>query len=93
MNGAAISATSRADGSGSRSSAGGTVSGMGGTAGASSSTSRDDGASRRGRYQLAGYALTLEYDDGHRERLLSFPVYGDDKTIYVGSGSLVRSDR
>jgi hypothetical protein len=93
MNGAAISATSRADGSGSSSTAGGTVSGMGGTAGASSSTNRDDGASRRGRYQLAGYALTLEYDDGHRERLLSFPVYGDDKTIYVGGGSLVRSDR
>lgn len=93
MNGAAISATSRADGSGSSSTAGGTVSGMGGTAGASSTTRRDDGASRRGRYQLSGYALTLEYDDGHRERLLSFPVYGDDKTIYVGSGSLVRSDR
>lgn len=93
MNGAAISATSRADGSGSSSTAGGTVSGMGGTASASSSTNRDDGASRRGRYQLAGYALTLEYDDGHRERLLSFPVYGDDKTIYVGGGSLVRSDR
>lgn len=92
MNGAVVSATSRGDGRGSSSTAGGTVSGAGGTSGASSSTSRDDGASRRGRYQLSGYVLTLDYDDGHQERLLSFPVYDNAKTVYVGSGSLVRSD-
>ena len=93
MNGTVFSASSRADGRGSKSVAGGTVSGAGGTAGVSSSTSRDDGASRRGRYQLSGYVLTLDYDDGHQERLLSFPVHGDAKTVFVGSGSLVRSDR
>jgi hypothetical protein len=89
MNGAVVSASSRGDGRGSSSTAGGAVGG----AGASTSTSRDDGASRRGRYQLSGYVLTLDYDDGHQERLLSFPVYDDAKTVYVGSGSLVRSDR
>lgn len=94
MNGAVISASSRGDGRGSSSTAGGTVSGAGGTVGATSgTTTRDDGASRRGRYQLGGYVLTLDYDDGHQERLLSFPVYEDGKTVYVGSGSLSRSDR
>ncbi|MFG6460781.1 hypothetical protein ACG04Q_04290 [Roseateles sp. DXS20W] len=94
MNGAVISASSRGDGKGNSSTAGGTVSGAGGTVGATSgTTTRDDGASRRGRYQLGGYVLTLDYDDGHQERLLSFPVYADGGTVYVGSGSLTRSDR
>jgi hypothetical protein len=94
INGAAISASARGDGKGSSSTAGGTVAGPFGTVGATSGTTTlDDGASRRGRYQLGGYVLTLDYDDGHQERLLSFPVHGDGKTVYVGSGSLTRSDR
>jgi len=89
INGANISASSHGDGKGSSSTAGGTVAGPLGTVGASSgTTTKDDGASRRGRYQLSGFVLTLDYDDGHQERLLSFPVYEDGKTIYVGSGSL-----
>lgn len=94
INGAAISASSRADGRGSRSSAGGTVAGPSGTVGATSGiTTKDDGASRRGRYRLAGYALTLDYDDGRQERLLSFPVTDDGRSVYVGNGSLSRKDK
>jgi hypothetical protein len=84
LNNAVISASSRGDGKGSSSTGGGTV----GSAGAFGSRQQDDGAGRRGRYQLSGFVLTLDYDDGHQERLLSFPVYDDHKTIYVGSGSL-----
>lgn len=94
INGATISASSRADGSGSSRTAGGTVAGPSGSVGATSGTiTQDDGASRRGRYQLGGWVLTLHYDDGHQERLLSFPVHDDGKTVYVGHGSLTRSDK
>jgi len=86
INGANVSMSSRADGKGSSSTAGGTVAG----AGAFSARKADDGASRRGRYRLGGYVLTLDYDDGHQERLLSFPVHDDGRTVYVGSGSLSR---
>lgn len=94
MNGAVVASSSRADGRGSSSTSGGTVSGPGGTVGATSGTvTQDDGAGRRGRYRLSGYVLTLDFDDGHQERLLSFPVRDDGKTVYIGTGSLVRSDR
>lgn len=87
INGTVISGSAHGDGQGSSATGGGTVGTPFGTAGAVSSRKTDDGASRRGRYQLGGYVLTLDYDDGHQERLLSFPVYGDAKTVYVGSGS------
>ncbi|MCE4555470.1 hypothetical protein [Pelomonas cellulosilytica] len=90
LNGTMISGSSQADGSGSSSTGGGVVGGPLGTAGAVSSRKVDDGASRRGRYRLSGYVLTLDFDDGHQERLLSFPVHGDADTVYVGSGSLSR---
>ena len=84
MNGAVISASSRGDGKGSSSTGGGTVGG----AGAFSSSKADDGASRRGRYQLSGYTLVLDYDDGHQQRLLCFPVNANDnKTVYFGNAS------
>lgn len=83
--GTVISASSRADGKGSSSSAGGTSNGA--TA-ISSQRSQDDGAGRRGRYQLSGYTLVLDYDDGHQQRLLCFPVNANDnKTVYFGNAS------
>jgi hypothetical protein len=88
LNNTNISASSHGDGKGSSSTGGGTVGGPFGTVGAISSRKQDDGAGRRGRYQLSGWVLTLDYDDGHQERLLSFPVYDDNKTVYVGDGSL-----
>lgn len=88
-NGAVVSASGQRDGSGSRSVAGGSVAGAGATSGLHSV---DDGASRRGRYQLGGYVLTLDFEDGHQERLLCFPVQDDQRTIYVGNSSF-RLDR
>lgn len=88
LNNVNIAASSYGDGKGSSSTGGGTVGGPFGTAGAVSSRKRDDGASRRGRYRLAGFVMTLDYDDGHQERLLSFPVDDDRKTVYVGDRSL-----
>ncbi|MDR7296037.1 hypothetical protein J2X16_001376 [Pelomonas aquatica] len=88
MNNTVVSGSSHGDGKGSSSTGGGTVGTPFGTAGAVSSRSNDDGASRRGRYQLSGFVLTLDYDDGHQERLLSFPVHDDNKTVYVGNGSM-----
>ena len=87
MNGAVISAATHRDGSGSTSVAGGTANGAGATSGV---RSVDDGAGRRGRYQLSGYALTLDFDDGHQERLLSFPVNAEQTTVYVGNTSFMR---
>jgi hypothetical protein len=92
LNNTVISGSSYADGKGSSSVGGGSVGtgpagGSGGTVGAYATRKADDGASRRGRYQLAGFVLTLDYDDGHQERLLSFPVNGDHKTVYVSDGS------
>jgi hypothetical protein len=86
--GTMISGAAHGDGKGSSTTGGGTVAGGLGTTTTTTQSSKDDGASRRGRYQLSGYALTLTYDDGHQERLLSFPVNGDSKTVYVGNGSL-----
>lgn len=88
LNGTVISSSSHADGRGSSSTGGGIVGGPFGSAGAVSTRQADDGASRRGRYRLSGYVLTLDFDDGHQERLLSFPVHADGKTVYVGDGSL-----
>lgn len=88
LNNTNIAASSYGDGKGSSSTGGGAVGTPFGTAGAVSSRKQDDGASRRGRYQLSGHVLLLDYDDGHQERLLSFPVHDDNKTVYVGSGSL-----
>jgi hypothetical protein len=93
LNNAVISASSHGDGSGSSSTGGGTVGGPFGTVGAGSTRKADDGASRRGRYELNGFVLSLHYDDGRQERLLSFPVWGDHKTVYVGNGSLSLDDR
>jgi hypothetical protein len=88
ITGTVIAGSSHGDGSGSSSTGGGTVGTGLGTVGATSGTrTKDDGASRRGRYQLSGYAITLVYDDGHQERLLSFPVDGNGRSVYVGSGS------
>lgn len=90
MNNTVIAGSAHGDGKGSSSTGGGTVGTGGGTAGAFSSRKQDDGASRRGRYRLSGFVLTLDYDDGRRERLLSFPVHDDERTVYVGSGSYSR---
>ncbi|KQV88439.1 hypothetical protein [Pelomonas sp. Root1237] len=89
LNNTVIAGSAHGDGKGSSSTGGGTVGTPFGTAGAVSSRKQDDGAGRRGRYQLSGFVLTLDYDDGHQERLLSFPVHDDNKTVYMGSGSLV----
>jgi hypothetical protein len=86
--GTMISGGAHGDGKGSTTTGGGTVAGGLGSTTTTTQGSKDDGASRRGRYQLSGYALTLTYDDGHSERLLSFPVYDDSKTVYVGNSSL-----
>lgn len=88
LNNAVIAGSAHGDGKGSSSTGGGTVGGPSGTVGAYSASKQDDGASRRGRYQLSGFLLTLDHDDGHQERLLSFPVREDGKTVYVGDGSL-----
>lgn len=88
INGAVISGAGHGDGKGSSSSGGGSVGTALGTVFANSGTrSQDDGASRRGRYQLNGFVLTLDYDDGRQERLLSFPVYDHHRTVYVGDSS------
>jgi hypothetical protein len=87
LNNTVISGSSHGDGKGSSSTGGGSVGTGTGTVTAISSNKKDDGASRRGRYQLSGFVLTLDYDDGHQERLLSFPVYDNTDTVYVGSGS------
>lgn len=88
LNNAVISGSAHGDGKGSSSTGGGSVGGPAGTVGAYSARKQDDGASRRGRYQLGGFVLTLDYDDGRQERLLSFPVHEGGKTVYVGDGSL-----
>ncbi|MDR7270951.1 hypothetical protein J2X20_003609 [Pelomonas saccharophila] len=87
LNNTVIAGSSHGDGKGSSSTGGGNVGTAFGNVGAVSSRKQDDGASRRGRYQLSGFVLTLDYDDGHQERLLSFPVHDDSKTVYVGSAS------
>lgn len=95
MNNTVIAGSSHADGQGSSAVGGGSVGngpagGGGGTVGAVSARRADDGASRRGRYQLGGFVLQLDYDDGHQERLLSFPVDDQRQTVFVGHGSLTR---
>lgn len=90
MNNTIIAGSSHGDGQGSSSTGGGTVGTGAGTTGAFSARKQDDGAGRRGRYRLGGFAITLDYDDGHQERLLSFPVHDDDRTVYIGSGSYRR---
>lgn len=91
ITGTVIAGSSHGDGKGSTRTGGGTVGTGLGTVGTTSGTRTvDDGASRRGRYQLDGYVITLEYDDGHKERLLSFPMDGEAKSVYVGNGSYDR---
>ena len=88
ITGTVIAGTASGDGRGSSRAGGGTVGTGTGIVGATSGQrTSDDGASRRGRYQFDGYALTLAYDDGHQERLLSFPVQDDRRSLYVGDGS------
>jgi hypothetical protein len=88
LNNTVISGSAHGDGSGSSRSGGGTVGTATGTVGAVSSGRTDDGASRRGRYRVDGYAITLVYDDGRQERLLSFPTRDGRRGVYVGDGSL-----
>lgn len=87
LNNTVIGASSYGDGSGSSGTAGGTVGTGTGTVGVVSGSRKDDGASRRGRYQFDGYAVTLVYDDGRQERLLSFPMDERSRGVYLGSGS------
>jgi len=91
ITGTVVAGSSQGDGKGSSSTGSSTVGTGLGTVGVSSGTrTKDDGASRRGRYQLDGFVITLEYDDGHKERLLSFPVDGDNRSVYIGTGSYDR---
>lgn len=88
IQGTVIAGSSQGDGKGSTSTGSSTVGTGLGSVGVSSGTQKkDDGASRRGRYQLSGFVITLDYDDGHQERLLSFPVDEGNRTVYVGTGS------
>jgi len=88
ITGTVISGSSTGDGSGSTRTSSSTVGTGTGDVGVSSGTRKiDDGASRRGRYQLDGYVITLDYDDGHQERLLSFPVDANRRSVFVGTGS------
>jgi hypothetical protein len=98
LNNTVIAGSSHADGRGSSRVGGGTVGngpagGPGGSVGAVSAQQLDDGASRRGRYQFSGYALRLDYDDGHQERLLSFPVDDQRQAVFIGHGSFNRDSR
>ncbi|MGY5776475.1 hypothetical protein [Rhizobium sp. LEGMi135b] len=75
------SATRYSDGEGGRSSAGG---GNGGVF-AGSRSSSDDGSGNRGTFGLEGYAITLRFDDGHIETLLSARWDGAGKILIDGS--------
>lgn len=88
LNNTVIGSSSHADGRGSSSATTATVGGVG----AATRQQQDDGASRRGRYRFEGYAVVLDYDDGHQERLLSFPTGAGLRGLYVGSGSLTAKD-
>lgn len=88
LNSTVIGSSSRADGRGSSAATTATVGGVG----AATRQQQDDGASRRGRYRFEGYAVVLDYDDGHQERLLSFPTSAGPRGVYVGSGSLTLHD-
>ena len=91
ITGTVIAGSSHGDGKGSSSTGSSTVgTGLGDVGVSSGTRTKDDGASRRGRYQLNGFAITLEYDDGHQERLLSFPVDSDNRSVYIGTGSYDR---
>lgn len=91
ITGTVVAGSSHGDGKGSSSTGGGTVGTGLGTVGVSGGTrTKDDGASRRGRYQLSGFAITLDYDDGHQERLLSFPIDDANRSVYIGTGSYDR---
>lgn len=75
------SATQYSDGKGSRGSAGG---GNGGVF-AGSRSSSEDGKANRGTFALEGYTITLSFDDGHVETLLSAPWDGARKMLIDGS--------
>lgn len=89
LNNTVITSASHADGQGSSAATAGTVGTGTGSVGATTRQRQDDGASRRGRYRFEGYAVVLVYDDGHEERLLSFPTQAGPRGVYVGSGSLM----
>lgn len=92
ITGTVVAGSSQGDGKGSSRTGGATVGTGTGTVGVSSGTqTKDDGASRRGRYRLDGYAIALEYDDGHKERLLSFPVDAGNRSVFIGTGSYDRA--
>lgn len=73
----------------------------GGGAGASSespdggarTTTGSTRAAQRGRYDLAGYTLTLRYDDGRVERRLIVADPTDAKTIWLDGEGWVRRPR
>lgn len=84
--GTAIHGSASGDGKGSQRVAGGTVgTGLGSVTTTTGVDRQDDGASRRGTYTLSGFVALLRYDDGHEERLLSFPVR--DGSVYLGDAS------
>lgn len=86
VQGTAIYGSASGDGKGSQSVAGGTVgTGLGSVTTTTAPHRKDDGASRRGSYTLSGYVAVLRYDDGHEERLLSFPVR--DGSVFLGDAS------
>ena len=68
---------------------GGTVGRGTGTVSVTTSQCQDDGAGRRGRYRFEGYAAVRVCDDGHEERLLSFPTQAGPRGVDVGGGSLM----
>ena len=88
VQGTVIHGSAYGDGKGSQSVAGGTVgTGLGSVTTTTAPNRKDDGASRRGSYTLSGYAAVLRYDDGHEERLLSFPVDESGRSVYLGEAS------
>ncbi|KQW49665.1 MULTISPECIES: hypothetical protein [unclassified Roseateles] len=90
ITGTVIGGSTSGDGKGSSGVGGGTVGTGLGDVGAVSGFRKDDGASRRGRYELDGFTITLHYDDGRRERLLSFPVGEGQRGVYLRDGSYDR---
>ncbi len=88
VQGTVIHGASSGDGKGSQRVFAGTVgTGLGNVTTTSGPARKDDGASRRGSYTLSGYVAVLRYDDGHEERLLSFPVDDGSRSVYLGQGS------
>ncbi len=82
--------TSHSDKTGSRSTSGSTSSGGMANPTApgvtvTSSSKRDDGAERRGRYAIDGYTLEIKRDSGRVDRYFTFKVPGDH--VWIGGSS------